>query len=77
MRVCRLSGFSRVQLCDPMDCSPTGSSVHGILQARILEWVAMTSSMTSPLEKVRWGKGRKVLEVGEEVFREDFSKGEV
>ena len=27
-------------LCDPMDCSLSGSSVHGILQARILEWVA-------------------------------------
>ena len=27
-------------LCDPMDCSPPESSVHGILQARILEWVA-------------------------------------
>ena len=27
--------------CDPMDCSSPGSSVHGILQARILEWVAM------------------------------------
>ena len=31
-------------LCDPMDCSPPGSSVHGILQARMLEWVAMPSS---------------------------------
>ena len=31
-------------LCDPMDCSPPGSSVHGILQARTLEWVAMRSS---------------------------------
>ena len=31
-------------LCNPMDCSPPGHSVHGILQARILEWVAMTSS---------------------------------
>ena len=30
--------------CDPMDCSPPGSSVHGILQARILEWAAMPSS---------------------------------
>ena len=30
-------------LCDPMECSPPGSSVHGILQARILGWVAMTS----------------------------------
>jgi len=28
-------------LCDPMDCSPQGSSVHGILQARILEWVTI------------------------------------
>ena len=31
-------------LCDPVDCSPPGSSVHGILQARILEWVAISSS---------------------------------
>ena len=31
-------------LCDPMDCSPPGSCVHGILQARILEWVAISSS---------------------------------
>ena len=30
-------------LCDPMDCSPPGSSVHGILQARILEWVPFPS----------------------------------
>ena len=29
-------------LCDPMDCSLPGSSVHGILQARILEWVAIS-----------------------------------
>ena len=28
-------------LCKPMDCSPLGPSVHGILQARILEWVAI------------------------------------
>ena len=34
-------------LCDPMDCSPPGSSVHGILQARILEQVAMPSSRGS------------------------------
>ena len=32
---------------DPLDCSPPGSSVHGILQARILEWVAISSSMGS------------------------------
>jgi len=29
-------------LCDPVDCSPPGSSVHGILQPRILEWVAIS-----------------------------------
>ena len=31
-------------LCDPMDCSPPGSSVYGILQARVLEWVAFSFS---------------------------------
>ena len=31
-------------LCDPVDCSPPGSSVHGILQARVLEWVAISFS---------------------------------
>ena len=35
--------FSWVQLCDPMDCSPPGSSIHGVLQARILQWVAIPS----------------------------------
>ena len=40
-----------LQLCptfwDPIDCSPPGSSVHGILWARILEWVAMASARSS------------------------------
>ena len=31
-------------LCDPMDCSPPGSSVHGILQTGILEWAAISFS---------------------------------
>ena len=35
---------SCLTLCDPMDCSPPGSSIHGICQARILEWVSMPSS---------------------------------
>ena len=34
-------------LCYPMDCSPPGSPVHRILQARILEWVAMPTSRGS------------------------------
>ena len=35
-------------LCNPMNCSPPGSSVHGIVRARILEWVAMPSSRDLP-----------------------------
>ena len=34
-------------LCNPMDCSPPGSSIAGILQARILEWVAISFSRES------------------------------
>ena len=37
---------SSLTLCNPMDCSPPGSFVHGILQARILEWVAISFSAT-------------------------------
>ena len=39
-----LSHFSRVRLCDPIDGSPPGSAVPGILQARTLEWVAISFS---------------------------------
>ena len=35
-------------LCNPMDCSPPSSSVHGIFQARVLEWVAINTS------KIKW-----------------------
>ena len=38
---------SCLTLCDPMDCSLPGSSVHRIFQARILEWVAISSSRRS------------------------------
>ena len=38
---------SCLTLCDPVDCSPPGFSVHGILQARILEWVAISFSRGS------------------------------
>ena len=34
-------------LCDPVDCSLPGSSLHGILQARILEWIAISFSRGS------------------------------
>ena len=41
---CMLSRFSHVWLCNPIDGSPPGFSVHRILQARILEWVAISFS---------------------------------
>ena len=37
-------------LCDPRDCSPPGSSVHGVVPARILEQVAVSSSRHLPLQ---------------------------
>ena len=41
-----LSCFSRVRLCaTPIDGSPPGSSIHGIFQARVLEWVAIAFSI--------------------------------
>ena len=46
MRAC-MHAQSWPTLCNPIDCSLPGSSVHGILQARILEWVAMPSSRGS------------------------------
>ena len=43
-----VQSLSRVQLLRPMNCSPPGSSVHGISQARILEWVAFPSPVDPP-----------------------------
>ena len=49
---------SCLTLCDPMDCSPPGFSVHGISQARVLEWVAISfsrgSSWTRDRTHVSW-----------------------
>ena len=39
-------------LSDPMDCSPLGSSIHGIFQARVLEWVAIAFSVTDGIAVV-------------------------
>ena len=47
MCCCCLVARSCPTLCDPLDCSLPGSSVHGILQARILDWVAVPSSRGS------------------------------
>ena len=50
-------------LCNPMDCSPPGSSIHSILQARILEWVAISFFWGSswPRDWIRLLLGRQVL----------------
>ena len=47
--------LSLTLFCDPLDCSPLGSSVHGISQARILEWVAISFSKESswPRDRTR------------------------
>ena len=47
MCMCAKLPQSRLTLCDTVDCTPPGSSVHGILQAGILEWVAMPCSRGS------------------------------
>ena len=50
--------LSRVWLCDPMDCSPPGSSVHGILQTRILEWLPFPSPGYLPDAGIKpWSPG--------------------
>ena len=46
VHVCMCS-VAQSSLCDPVDYSPPGSSVHGVSQARILEWVAISSSKGS------------------------------
>ena len=62
-----LAHFSRVWLWNPMDCSLTGSSVHEILQVRILEWVAISFSRGSSRPRDQtltfyiYGIGRQVL----------------
>ena len=63
-------------LCNPMDCSLRGSSIHGILQARILEWVAISFSRGSSQPRTELqadaltseppGKIRKVGEAGKD-----------
>ena len=64
---CCLVAKSNLILCEPMECSPPGSSVHGVSQVRILEWVAMSFSRGSsrPRDRTRISSvsctGRRVL----------------
>ena len=50
-----VSHSAESDLCDPMDCSPPASSVHGILQARILEWLAIPSPGDLPNPGIKPG----------------------
>ena len=46
IHVCSIAQLCLI-LCDPMDCSPPASSVHGVLQARFLDWAVMPDSKRS------------------------------
>ena len=50
-----VSKWVKLLICDPMDCSPPGFWVHGILQARILEWVAVSFSRGSSQPRIQPG----------------------
>ena len=58
-----LSCFSRVQLSDSMDCSLPGSSIHGTVQARVLEWGAIAFSIIGyiSIENIKVKKLNRVL----------------
>ena len=43
----KVKSLSHIRLCDSMDCSPPGFSIHGVFQARVLEWVAISFSRES------------------------------
>src|SRR5574340_501441 len=53
MLVCVLSCFSCVQHIETIDCSPPGSSVRGILQARVLDWVAISGGSSRPKDRTQ------------------------
>ena len=57
-------------LCDPMDCSPPGSSIHGIFQARGLEWGAITCSNTGT------SSGLKALRTETMLYSSPFVKSQ-
>ena len=58
--VCVLVAQSYPTLCDSMDCSPPGSSVHGVLQARVLEWLPFPSPGDLPNPGVEPGVAQMV-----------------
>ena len=67
VHVCVLSHFSRVWLCDPMDCSPPGSFVHRVFQATIQEWIAISFSRGSSQPRA-WTRSPASPELADEIF---------
>ena len=61
MHVATVSSLNHVQLCNPMDCSPPGSSVHAISQARILEWDAISPGDLPGPRNLHLLLGRQIL----------------
>ena len=55
---------SYLTLSDPMDCSPPGSSVHGIFQARVLEWGAIAFSLIGAAGVFKVMRGSHLLRRG-------------
>ena len=56
-------GQSCPTLCDPMDCSLPGSSIHGIFQARVLEWGAIAFSITVLYQSLIWPGGGAISQL--------------
>ena len=60
-------------LCDPMDCSPPGSSIHGIFQARVLEWGAIAFSSLCLLPAKKKKKNLK-YKLNDDIYRHTQAK---
>ena len=60
---------SYLTLSDPMDCSQPGSSVHGIFQARVLEWVAIAFSVLEGSSQSNKAKKKKSIQITKEEIK--------
>ena len=58
-------------LIDPMDCSPTGSSVHGIFQARVLEWGAIAFSGFHLYMELKYDTNQHIYKTDSQIERTD------
>ena len=67
----KVKSLSRVRLCYPMDCSPPGSSVHGIFQARVLEWGAISYNPKT-ITKINLVKKKWVEELNRHFPKQDI-----